>query len=223
MSTLLSLLLITISGLITISQSVECTANNPCVPLYNAAVEGTMMPIMGIGTGSYGKNSGMIPTTIPEQWNYSTAFDVTVMAFNAGYIRWDTAIDYVAVNGTADGVRNVTNEWTTTTRDKLFITTKTGPGTPMGYNDTLNEFKYLTELWNTSYFDLILIHWPYQNISTSSDPVCNGTSPKYNAKLCRQETWKAYEYIFTTLKGTYIHIPSIIDCIQTVVFVYIIY
>ena len=73
----------------------------------------------------------------------------------------------------------------------------------MGYNDTLNEFNTLTKMWNTSYFDLILIHWPYQNISTSSDPACNASSSQYNAKICRQETWKAYEYIFTTLKGIY--------------------
>lgn len=196
----MSSLLLIACGLFTISQSQR---NLPSVPLYNAAVPGTRMPVIGIGTGSYGANSGQSNISKPEQWNYTTAFQVSLDWFSLGGIRWDSAIDYVAVNGTAAGVLHATKNWTTTPREKLFITSKTGPGTPMGYNDTIREFEILLEMWNTTYIDLILIHWPYQNVSTSSDPNCNASDAQYSIKGCIQSTWKAYEYIFTELKGIY--------------------
>eukprot|EP01084_Bolivina_argentea_P030259 56097_1 len=173
----------------------------PSVPLYNAAVPGTKMPTIGIGTGSYGKNSGKSNISYVEVWNYTDAYDVSQNWYKVGGTRWDSACDYVSVDGTAAGLLNATANWTLAKREDFFITSKTGPGRPLGYNDSITEWQQVVNMWNTTYVDLLLIHWPYQNISTSSDPVCNGTNTKYNIKLCIQQTWKAYEYIFKQLKG----------------------
>eukprot|EP01083_Nonionella_stella_P036413 99357_1 len=158
------------------------------------------MPVIGIGTGSYGKNSGKSNISYVEVWNYTDAYDVSQNWYKVGGTRWDSACDYVSVDGTAAGLLNATANWTLAKREDFFITSKTGPGRPLGYNDSITEWQQVVNMWNTTYVDLLLIHWPYQNISTSSDPVCNGTNTKYNIKLCIQQTWKAYEYIFKQLK-----------------------
>eukprot|EP01084_Bolivina_argentea_P170716 295834_1 len=68
-----------------------------------------------------------------------------------------------------------------------------------GYNDSIKQWQDGLKTFNTSYFDLLLIHYPWQNGSKTdneTDLSCNGKSSQYNATLCRQSTWKAYEWIY---------------------------
>ena len=97
--------------------------------------------------------------------------------------------------GVAMGLLNVTNNWTTTPRSEIYITSKVGGYYNsmglMGYNDTIND----------SYIDLILIHWPSSNASQSYsaiDPYYNSTptNKQYSAILCIHSTWKALELIY---------------------------
>eukprot|EP01084_Bolivina_argentea_P211530 359823_1 len=158
------------------------------------------MPVVGIGTGPY--QSGKSNISHPEHWNYTIAFQVSTSWFSINGSRWDSSVDYIAVNGTADGLLTATKHWTETPRDTFFITSKTGPAINLlGYNESIEQWKQIVKVWNTTYVDLLLIHFPYKNPSNSTDPYCNTSNSKYSVKLCIQSTWKAYEYIFNELKG----------------------
>merc|ERR1712228_545954 len=66
---------------------------------------------------------------------------------------------------------------------------------------------------NTSYIDLILIHWPSANNTetySSSDPYCNANpnNKEYSPSLCRQSTWKALEFIFNEGKAKAIGVSN---------------
>ena len=64
----------------------------------------------------------------------------------------------------------------------------------------MGQYQGLLEMFGTTYFDLLLIHWPAcpAASSQSTDPVCQKQhKEKYDPKLCRQHTWKALEDIFT--------------------------
>ncbi len=56
----------------------------------------------------------------------------------------------------------------------------------------------LLKMYQTSYFDLLLIHWPSLKTGTSqsTDPVCQNDHRDYNPSLCRQHTWKALEDMY---------------------------
>lgn len=56
----------------------------------------------------------------------------------------------------------------------------------MGYNETLEQVDGVLADYNTSYIDLMLIHWPTSN-GHSTDPACNsGTT----AAACRLSTYR---------------------------------
>eukprot|EP01083_Nonionella_stella_P036886 100625_1 len=171
----------------------------PTVPLYNAAEPNTFMPLVGLGTGGYKASAARSPQATPEHWNATEGFINTLKWFSLNGTSWDTALNYQSLPGVAQGLLNATNHWTTTDRKDVWITSKIGLGGPMGYKDTLKEFEQLITLFNTSYIDLILIHWPSDNRSTSwksTDVYCNATNDLYDPTTCRQHTWKAMEWIF---------------------------
>ena len=170
----------------------------PSVPLYNAAVEGTEMPVIGLGTGSY-CGSGNSNISHPECWNISSASQATIDWFNLGGRRFDNADSYNAWQGVAAGLLQLSSNWTKVNRSEIFLVSKTGPWKLMGYQDTIDQWKNIINTFQTEYVDLLLIHWPYDNSSKSyqsSDPYCNANNSLYNVGLCIQDTWKAYEWIF---------------------------
>ena len=121
----------------------------PTQTLHNAAVAGLEMPILRLGTGGYEK--GRSPEAHPEHWNVSEGFINTLKWFSLGGVRWDTSNTYESQPGVAAGLLNVTNNWTTTDRSDIFITTKIGPSQILGYNDTLNQVEATLKLFNTTY------------------------------------------------------------------------
>lgn len=169
----------------------------PSVQLQNAADSTLWMPVIGLGTGGYA--AAKSPSASPEHWNVSEGFDNTLKWFSIGGVRWDTSNSYESHPGVAAGILNVTDNWTTTKREDIFITSKIGPsGHNLGYNETLSQIDDILNEFNTHYVDLLLIHWPSWNSTAtykSSDPYCH-TDPqneRYSASKCRQSTWKAME------------------------------
>eukprot|EP01084_Bolivina_argentea_P257457 433763_1 len=165
----------------------------PSIPLQNAADKDLRMPVVGLGTFSYypyGSN-------LSENWNYSVAFDASLSWFALNGTRWDSAYSYGSKKGIADGLNYVTNNYTTVPRSNIFITQKVGEAA-MGYDNVTQQFEELLHMFHTTYFDLVLIHWPtddgahYKNKSSSTDPSCQPQNPTtYNASICRQNTWSA--------------------------------
>ena len=154
----------------------------PSVQLHNAAVHGLMMPVSGIGTWGYGG-----PGKPGEQWNDSSA-EVAIKAWlQAGGRRIDGSLHY----GDQAGVGKAVAE-SGIARNKLFITSKIPCN---GYNASMDHVHDALSTLNTSYVDLLLIHWPFypHQKSPPSDEVCttNATAGK-----CRQATWRALEKLF---------------------------
>ena len=168
----------------------------PSVELLNAADADVLMPFVGLGT--YGYNHG----GNPEHWDDTVGFNTALQWFSIGGRRWDSAYSAASVKGVADGLLNITNNWTDIRRQEIFITQKIGiDGDALGYNDTLQQFQKLLIMFNTTYFDLLLIHWPSlpnnRSSNDSSTPYCNSGDPsEYNPTFCRQITWKAMEKIY---------------------------
>ena len=88
-------------------------------------------------------------------------------------------------------------------RKEIFILSKIGPGQfdlPLGYNDTLVQFRQILRDLQTDYVDLLLIHWPTQVVPQSMDPNCR-QGPHYDERLCRLNTWRAMLEIFDSGKA----------------------
>ena len=125
----------------------------PAIPLYNAADPTLRMPVIGLGTGGY--SAAKSAQAKPEHWNVSEGFINTLKWFSLKGVRWDTSDTYESQPGVAIGLLNVTNNWTTTKRQDIFITTKIGPSKLLGYNDTLQQMEQFLQLFNTTYADLV--------------------------------------------------------------------
>ena len=167
----------------------------PSVQLLNAAEVDTYMPYSGLGTFGYNHGGN------PEHWNDTVGFNTVFEWYSVGGRRWDSAYSYESVGGVAKGLLNLTENWTKIDRKEIWITQKIGyGGNELGYNDTISQFEKLLDMFNTTYFDLLLIHWPsLPNNRTSNDsstPYCNAVDPSFNPSFCRQITWRAMEKIF---------------------------
>ena len=171
----------------------------PSIRLYNAADPDLRMPVIGLGTGGY--PSAKSPMASPEHWDEAAGFENTLKWFNIGGARWDSAFLYESRGGVAAGLLNVTNNWTTTKREDIFITDKVGAfGNNMGYDNVLAQLNDTLKLFNTEYVDLLLIHWPSCN--------ANPTNPEYSASECRQSTWRALESAFRSGKARAIGVSN---------------
>ena len=161
------------------------------------------MPLIGLGTGGYA--SGRSSMAHAENWNYTLGYIASQQWIELGGKRIDAAITYPSVKGVGAGMLNITQNYTAIPRSQLFITNKMGPTLPLGYNDTISQFKQLLSYFQVDYFDLLLIHWPSDNSTISyksTDIYCNPLNvTTYSASKCRQSTWLAMQYIFTELKG----------------------
>ena len=159
-------------------------AKMPSVDLHNAAKPGLQMPVMGIGTCGY----AISPNEKAELWNNSIAEKAVLAWLNLGGRRIDTSLDYLDQPGIGRAIRSQT----AVPREEIFITSKVGGG-PLGYNETLDQLTTILDQLNTSYVDLLLIHWPLPVWSNSRDPACQHES---QARACRQSSWRAMEEIF---------------------------
>ena len=139
----------------------------PAILLSNAARPGTVMPAIGLGTGAYG------PTYYPNMSTVARAVAAWLQLnqqLGSVQTRIDASYTYGTQTGVAAGIAQSGFR-----RDQVFITSKVGPGDPLGYNETLAQFQVALQTLNTTYVDLLLIHWPGP-AENSSDPACTGAT-----------------------------------------------
>lgn len=173
--------------------TVNALAQVPVIELKNAAAPGTLMPLVGLGTGGYGGRPQ--PWGVyPECWSdgamgsadcSAVPLNATVNWLKLGGVRIDNADSYrnqktIGAAIKASGVP----------RDKVFIVTKTGSDLPQGFNETLQQIDQVLTDMGVAFVDLVLDHWP-TSPSASSDPACSTWSPTHSPKACRLSTWRA--------------------------------
>ena len=163
------------------------------------------MPAIGLGTGSYSDDPTVGYGGYPECWSTlagcgAYAEKATAAWLAAGGRRIDAANSYgsqisVGAGMAASGVP----------RADIFLLSKVGPSKPLGFNDTLSQFANILSDMKVDYVDMLLVHWPWDsksqgnvtnNVTQSSDVLCNHTSPAYSEAGCRISTWKAMVQIW---------------------------
>jgi len=177
-----------------------CSSNSapgPSVLLRNAADPGVRMPVVGLGTGSYGKPDG----TNGEYWTDAIAEAATLAWLQLGGRRIDGSWGYFGQAGIGAGWKK-----SNVSREEIFITSKVEP---KGYNITMVQFAEVLESLQTDYVDLLLIHFPgaWSTDSSNLYPCTNGNGG-ITYKPCRQETWKALEEIFRDKKARAIGVSN---------------
>lgn len=118
------------------------------VRLMNAARGDVLMPVVGLGTGGYGKSDG----TGGEYWGPEQGQKATFEWLKLGGRRIDTSAEY----GSRDGI---STGWIGSgiPRSEIFITSKVNQ---FDYDKVLEEFDGILKSLQTDYIDLLLIHWP---------------------------------------------------------------
>eukprot|EP00026_Physarum_polycephalum_P012239 Phypoly_transcript_12526.p1 GENE.Phypoly_transcript_12526~~Phypoly_transcript_12526.p1 ORF type:complete len:333 (+),score=33.99 Phypoly_transcript_12526:49-1047(+) len=154
-------------------------ASVPTITLQNAAHPNTQMPVVGLGTGGYGDESG----NGGEYWGDSVAEQAVAQWLSVGGRRIDTSLSY----GDQTGIGNAIKA-SGIPRKSIFVTSKVD--NPYGFNETLSHFDEVLATLQTDYVDLLLIHWPGIPGQNVSGPNC------IDDRDCRQQTWKALELIF---------------------------
>jgi diketogulonate reductase-like aldo/keto reductase len=189
----------------------------PGIVLKNAAMPGTVMPAIGLGTGAYNSNPAVGYGGYPECWSTNGGCGAFVTQavttwLSVGGRRIDSANSYqnqveVGAAIAASGVP----------RADVFLLSKTGPGNALGYNDTLVQFAGVLSDMKVDYVDALLIHWPWDskpqgnvssNVTSSTDPLCNHANALYDERLCRLSTWKAMVDIFNSGKARSIGVSN---------------
>ena len=182
--------------------SVTVAVEVPTVTLQNAAVAGTKMPVIGIGTGAYVYE----PRTKPgEIWTEDVAEKAVGQWIEMGGRRIDASLSYRNQPGVGRAIKA-----SKVPREELFIVSKVGSGGlvsggALGYNDTLNQIKPILDSLQVEYVDLLLIHWPGPP-GQSSDPACQGHPDTWRS--CRQSTWKALEEVYKMGKAKAIGVSN---------------
>ncbi len=109
------------------------------------------MPVVGLGVGSYGQ---LTPPFFGEYWNDTVAAAAVAQFLRLGGRRIDTSLKwYHDLPGVKTGI-----EMSGVPREQVFITSKVDD--PFGYNETIASIKQILSVLNTSYVDLVLMHWP---------------------------------------------------------------
>jgi diketogulonate reductase-like aldo/keto reductase len=155
----------------------------PSVRLMNAVHGEVLMPVAGLGTFGYGRPDG----SRGEYWGPEQGHNATFAWLKMGGRRLDSADDYRSSDGVGTG-------WVASgvPRSEIFLTSKVDP---YGYNETLEAFAGILTSLQTTYIDLLLIHWPGRGPGSSGPPCLQGQSTWMQ---CRIQTWKALETIFNT-------------------------
>jgi len=176
------------------------TLDVPSFPLKNSAVPGATIPAIGLGTGGYGNvniGCGVYPECWSEDFGCGDCAAAAITQWlQVGGKRIDGSTSYGTDKAIAAAIQK-----SGVKREDIFITEKCGPTYPLGYNDTLNQFQVMLKNLNTTYVDLLLIHWPVQDpnsppLGQTVDPACQMNSSTYNEVQCRVNTWKALVEIF---------------------------
>ena len=82
-------------------------------------------------------------------------------------------------------------------RADLFLTSKVGPFLAMGGAEAELQFAHTLGVMNTTYVDLVLIHWPTCasgggcSGAPTSEPTCQAGTAGYDERACRLATWRA--------------------------------
>ena len=172
--------------------ALSSAADLPSVKLMNAAKDGLMMPVAGIGTWGYG-----IPG---EVWNDDIAEKAVGQWLKLGGRRIDGSLGYGDQVGVGKAVKASGLQ-----REEIFMTSKVNP---VEYNATLQQMDQILSDLQMDYVDLLLIHWPGSAFGTKSS----------NTKI-RQSCWNALEYLYNNGKARAIgvsnfeadHIQDIVD------------
>ena len=155
----------------------------PTVELKNAVHAQVLMPVVGLGTGGYGRPDG----SGGEYWGPEQGHKATVAWLKAGGRRIDTSDDYASRDGIGTGWKE-----SDVPRSEIFITSKVDPS---DYDKVLEEFDGILKSLQTDYVDLLLIHWPgFLSNSSKLFPPC--MTGKSTWTECRIQTWRALETVF---------------------------
>jgi len=80
-------------------------------------------------------------------------------------------------------------------RADIFLTTKTGSGNPLGFNETLGQVRQLLNATGLAYADNVMLHWPScetgGGCQASTDPACDWGAPTYDDAACRVSSYRA--------------------------------
>ena len=190
----------------------------PSVLLHNTAQPGVSMPFIGLGCGAYSDtNAGY--NAYPECWvgdggatggGSGTCGGFVQQAvtqwLEAGGRRLDAANSYQDQVDVGKAL-NAYLASSGTPRSDIFLLSKVGPSHPLGGADAKAQFAGVLDEMQVDYVDLLLVHWPWDsaskgnvtnNATTSSVPLCNHTSPLFDERLCRLDTWQGMLDIFAT-------------------------
>ena len=108
------------------------------------------MPWIGLGVGSYNVGTG----GYGEHWNDTVCAQAVALFLGAGGRRIDTSLKwYNDLDGVREGIAA-----SGVPRSEVFITSKVDE--PFGYESTLSNVKQILSVLNSSYVDLVLMHWP---------------------------------------------------------------
>ena len=171
-----------------------CRATDlPSVKLMNAAKDGVMMPVAGIGTWGYGSPG--------ETWNDDVAEKAIGQWLSLGGRRVDGAKGYGDQVGVGKAIKASGLQ-----RKEVFMTSKVDIA---DYNSTLQQMDGILSDLQMDYVDLLLIHWPGRR----------GSSDETQNRETRQSCWKALEYLYNNSKARAIgvsnfeikHIQDIVD------------
>ncbi|UJR17666.1 hypothetical protein I4U23_004562 [Adineta vaga] len=198
------------------SQSVPSAFNHvSSFPLFNAAEVNLTMPALGLGLGFYGMENEPYgtypecgdephidtsgpPGPPPPGCGLNTQKAVYTWLTKVGGRRLDCANSYYNHKSVARGI-----EQSGINRTEIFILSKVGPTFGLGFNDTIEQTMDILQELQTSWIDLLLVHWPMMKhpaqsyIPKTSDPSCNmSNSLTYNEKKCRLSTWSAMITLF---------------------------
>jgi len=149
------------------------------------------MPFIGLGTGGY----------LAQQRNRSMVVQQVLNWVGvAGGRRIDTSYTYGDQVYIGEALQILQDAPYHISRSDVFVTSKVGPGMPLGYNETIQQTAQVLSTLNVSYVDLLLVHWPDNGNGangdpTSSDPACQ-PSLGGSAQACRRSTWAAMEVAF---------------------------
>ncbi len=156
----------------------------PTVRLMNAVHGEVLMPVVGLGTGGYGRPGDRGG----EYWGPEQGHNATIAWLKMGGRRIDSSDDYASRDGVGTG-------WIASgvPRSEIFITSKLDPS---GYDGALAEFDGILKSLQTNYVDLLLIHWPGAQPGAFAKPIPPCKEGQSTWTECRIQTWRALETIF---------------------------
>lgn len=133
-------------------------AQIPTVTLQNAAQSGVEMPAVGLGVGTYRVlyPNGTWGPGFGEKWDDATAQVAVSSWLKLGGRRIDTSLRWYHDDGGVGAA--LQDALPSIPRSQIFITGKVDE--PFGRNESLDSIRRQIALLQTSYLDLVLMHWP---------------------------------------------------------------